>query len=100
MHVDVGAGQQAFFPAGQPPFPVQGGAQGAAAVLAGVEVGRVDVAVGATPPVAAHGRGAAVAQRSGGVPLVGRQRVRRGERRVVLLQDGLHGGGHAAIGAH
>jgi hypothetical protein len=49
-------------------------------------VGRVDVTVGATPPVAAQGCRATVAQAFGGVPLVGGQRMGRGERRVVLLQ--------------
>jgi len=66
-------------------------------VVAGVVVRRVDMALGATPPVSAQGRGAAVAQGLGRRPLVRRQRMRLGERLEVFLQDGLHGQGHAAI---
>jgi len=60
-------------------------------------VRRVNMALGATPPVSAQGGGAAVAQGLGRRPLVRRQRMRLGERLEVLLQDGLHGQGHAAI---
>ena len=92
--------QQTRLPIVEPAFAGQGRAQGAAAVVAGVVVRRVDMPLGATPPVSAHGGGAAVAQLPGGVQLVGCQRVRLGERLEVLLQDGLHGQGHAAIRAH
>ena len=54
--VDMGAAQQAFLPAGQPLFAFQSGAQGAAAVVAGVVVGRAAWPLGQLrqwPPIAA-----------------------------------------------
>jgi hypothetical protein len=88
-HVMVRASDQAFLPTGQPFFASVGGALRAAPVPAGIADELTYVAVGATKQMATHGRGAAITQALGSVPLLRGQRVRTSERLEVLLENRL-----------